>query len=243
MSSLSALPLQHVFRPARRAPPGCPPPLLVLLHGTGADEHDLLDVGETLQDAAGEQLAVVSVRAPLRAQWGGYCWFEGYSSAPEQRALDSTVASSAATVLSFLQAAPSAFGTDPVRQVLLGFSQGATVGWTVATSRWPRGDLLLGSLLLSGRLFPEHAQPGTPLAAGAAPPAELAGRRVWATHGAADGTTPAPLAQQSLTTAKQLWGDEARFAQDVRFTLHRGGHEIPGAALQAAAEELQGWLA
>jgi len=234
------LPLQHVFRPARRAVPGRPPPLLVLLHGTGADEHDLLEAGEAL---AGEQTAVVSLRAPLAAQWGGFAWFEGYSSQPEQRALDATVSASAAQVQCFLEAAAGAFGTDPARQVLLGFSQGATVGWTVATGSWPRPDLLRGALLLSGRLFPEHGQPGTPLCAGVAPASQLAGRRVWATHGAEDVVTPAALARASVELAQRLWADDASFLRDVRFQMHDCGHEIPRAALSTAARMLADWVA
>ena len=86
----SALPLHHVFVPATRASER-PPPLVVLLHGTGADEHDLLDAGEELQQAFGGELAVASLRAPLSLGYGGYAWFEGYSFAPERRALEHTV--------------------------------------------------------------------------------------------------------------------------------------------------------
>ena len=87
----STLPLHHVFVPATTRVSGRPPPLLVLLHGTGADEHDLLDAGEEVQQALGGELAVASLRAPLSLGFGGYAWFEGYSFAPERRALEHTV--------------------------------------------------------------------------------------------------------------------------------------------------------
>ncbi len=51
-------------------------------------------------------------------------------------------------MLSFLEAAPAALGTDPARQYVVGFSQGATIGWTLATAVWPRPDLLRGLCLL-----------------------------------------------------------------------------------------------
>lgn len=74
----SAAPLHHALLPATRAPAdGGKPPLLVLLHGTGADEHDLLDIGHHAQAAFGGDLVVASLRAPLKAPWGGYAWFEG----------------------------------------------------------------------------------------------------------------------------------------------------------------------
>lgn len=237
--SRAVLPLQHVFRPASRSPQGRLPPLLVLLHGTGADEHDLLDVGEALQDECEGQLAVLSLRAPLRAAHGGCAWFEGFSAAPEPAALQTTIPRSCSLVLECLAAAPELYATDPEHTALLGFSQGATIGWTLATAKWPRPGLLCGSLLLSGRLFPEVAQPGSPLAALAASPAELAGRRVWATHGRLDGTTPVALAHASVATAKQLWQDGDVFERDVAFTLHSSGHDIPGGALTAACEALR----
>lgn len=175
----SALPLRHVFVPATR-PSDRPPPLVVLLHGTGADEHDLIDAGEELQQALGGELAIASVRAPLSLGYGGYAWFEGYSFAPERKALEHTVRGAAATlrrvcrslssaaprclaqlaeppfahadstskVIAFLEAAPAALGTDPERQFLFCFSQGATIGWTVFTSAWPRPGLLKGACLL-----------------------------------------------------------------------------------------------
>jgi len=45
-------------------------PLLLLLHGYGADEHDLLPVGERLGFAA------LGVRAPIAMPWGGHAWAE-----------------------------------------------------------------------------------------------------------------------------------------------------------------------
>jgi hypothetical protein len=50
------------------------------LRRRGAAQEDLLDCGRELQAAFGGALAVASLRAPLRAQWGGYCWFEARGS-------------------------------------------------------------------------------------------------------------------------------------------------------------------
>lgn len=47
-----------------------------------------------------------------------------------------------------LAKAPEVFNTDPTRTVLVGFSQGATIGWGVAVSSWPRPDLLAAVCLL-----------------------------------------------------------------------------------------------
>ncbi len=88
---------------------------------------------------------------------------------------------------------------------------------------------------------------GAPLARTVAPPAALRTRAIWATHGAADGTTPVSLGRDSLQLAATLFGTDAAgadaFAQRVSFQPHSGGHEIPGAALRAAAAALLKWNA
>ena len=97
----------------------------------------------------------------------------------------------------------------------------------------------------SGRLFPEHAKQGTPLSSRVAPAAELRRRALWVTHGEADGVTPVSLAHDSMRTAAALYGTDAdgaaAFATSVLFQPHRSGHDIPGAALHAAASALQQW--
>ncbi len=57
-------------RPAAGDPAG----LLVLHHGRGADEHDLLSLADVLDPA--RRLHVVTPRAPLTLPgWGGYHWY------------------------------------------------------------------------------------------------------------------------------------------------------------------------
>lgn len=95
-------------------------PLLVLLHGYGADERDLADLAPLLP----ERFVVASVRAPLSPPWPapGYSWY----------AIDDVMASggdatgvtdAASALLDWLDAQAEA--GSPVG--LLGFSQGASV--------------------------------------------------------------------------------------------------------------------
>ena len=65
------------------------PPLLVLLHGSGADEHDLLPLAPALSAAVGGAL-VASLRGPFD-QLGGFAWFHGNSRAPPPHALSSQI--------------------------------------------------------------------------------------------------------------------------------------------------------
>jgi phospholipase/carboxylesterase len=67
--AMSALTFQE--RPAQRAPEG----LLVLHHGRGADEADLLGLANVLDPE--QRLHVVTPRAPLTLPgWPGYHWYE-----------------------------------------------------------------------------------------------------------------------------------------------------------------------
>ncbi|MFH8252213.1 alpha/beta hydrolase [Microbacterium sp. B2969] len=93
-------------------------PLLVLLHGYGADERDLFGLVPYLP----AEFAVAAVRAPLTPPWPapGYSWYpiEGLDGQSPNRTTDA-----AARLLHWLDAvapAPSPVG-------LLGFSQGAAV--------------------------------------------------------------------------------------------------------------------
>ncbi len=48
-------------------------PLLILLHGRGTDENDLIGLAPYLD----ERLHIVSARAPFQFQWGpGYAWYD-----------------------------------------------------------------------------------------------------------------------------------------------------------------------
>ncbi|MGF3057060.1 alpha/beta hydrolase [Microbacterium sp. YY-01] len=92
-------------------------PLLVLLHGYGADENDLLGLASYLP----EQFSVAAVQAPLTPPFPtpGRSWYpiEGLDGRSAE-----TVTAAATSFLHWLQA------TAPEREVsLLGFSQGAAV--------------------------------------------------------------------------------------------------------------------
>ena len=50
------------------------PPLLILLHGIGADENDLFGISSFLD----ERFFIVSARAPFTLPYGGFAWFELY---------------------------------------------------------------------------------------------------------------------------------------------------------------------
>ena len=76
--------------PLRRGPAT---PLVVFLHGRGADESDLLDCASALP----REFAYASLRAPVELEDGGYTWFESRAVArPVASSLRASIASTRA---------------------------------------------------------------------------------------------------------------------------------------------------
>jgi len=132
--------LVHVQRPAGGAPQG----LLVLHHGRGADEHDLLGLGDALDPE--RRLLVVAPRAPLRLpDWPGHHWYMvprvGY---PDE----ATFAAAFAALAELHDHLWESTGIPPSRTVLGGFSMGAVMSYALglAAERPP----LAGILAISG---------------------------------------------------------------------------------------------
>ena len=208
------------------------PALLLLLHGTGDNEHGLLPIVDALPaGSAARRFRVASLRAPLSAPYGGFRWFEGYSAAPEPQALRQSIADSCDQLFGFIESAPDKLGTAPDRVYLLGFSQGATMGWTAMLSRWPRPRFIKGAMLLSGRLMPQLlGPPGTPLSARLAEPSQLDGVPIFAAHGARDLVTPASIGRENPERLRSWLGRGAscEYVEDAK-----GGHDISPSTLSA----------
>ncbi len=111
-------------RPARRSGPQ-KSPLVIMLHGRGADERDLLGLEPYLD----ERCAIVSLRAPYRFSFGGFTWFDldaagGADTAMLQTSYDALMTS--------VDAAVARLDTDPDRTYLLGFSMGTMMAYVAA---------------------------------------------------------------------------------------------------------------
>jgi len=160
--------------------------LLLLLHGYGADEQDLLEVGEAVR---GDDDAVVSLRGPVPVGPGAG-WFDG----PREEVLAGAGLASAATaVLGTLDALVAAAG-EPAAVRLLGFSQGGALALALlhaAPERFDRAAVLAGFL------------PGD-LAAPPPGPAVL-----WA-RGDADEVIPASVVARTAAELEHRPGTEIR---------------------------------
>ena len=115
---------------SERPPAGEPAGLLVLHHGRGADEHDLLGLADVLDPQ--RRLHVVTPRAPLRLPgWPGHHWYVvprvGY---PDPATFEAARRALAA----FHDEQWDRTGTTPERTVLGGFSMGAVMSYALGLS-------------------------------------------------------------------------------------------------------------
>jgi phospholipase/carboxylesterase len=138
MQEKAAFSLAHLMLPARPTTGG-PPPALLVLHGRGADEHDLFGLAGRLDP----RLAMISARAPFPLG-PGYHWYELIEiGAAEPRSF----AAAYARLAAFVDEIGPAYGLDPARLFVLGFSQGAVMAASLALTMPGR---LAGAVLLSG---------------------------------------------------------------------------------------------
>jgi phospholipase/carboxylesterase len=169
--------LAHRLRPAAGAPQGA----LVLLHGRGTDEHDLLPLADALDPQ--RRLVAVTPRAPIAIPGspGAYWYVVRQLGFPDPQTFGATWPRLAA----WLDALPEALGVPWSRTVLGGFSQGAVMSFALGFG--PGRTAPAGILALSGFI---PSVPGfDPVLSG------REGFPVALGHGAADPVIPVGFAQ------------------------------------------------
>lgn len=104
-------------------------PCLILLHGRGADENDLLGLAEYLDP----RLLIISVRAPFPFGYGfGYTWFEML----ENFQPDLTSLKESHQILTqFFDDVVEQYPVDPSKIFVLGFSMGTVMGYLLLLTR------------------------------------------------------------------------------------------------------------
>ncbi len=168
------LPLHHLLR--RADANASAPWLLVLLHGVGSHERDLFGLAGHVP----ANFHVLSLRAPNTVGPGAYAWFQ-FSVTPTGRVIHTVQesASRAQLALTLSQAAQQ-LGVPASRVVVGGFSQGGIMALSLLLTQ---PDLMHAALVMHSRLLDE-------VRADFAPPAELAGKQLWVSHGTADTVMP-----------------------------------------------------
>lgn len=175
-------------------------PMVLLIHGRGADAHDLADLAPLLDSASGARFVLPNAPKPFEVYPGmayGWTWFEGWP--PSQP----SVAESRAILLKFLDEVTARYPTTSL--IIAGFSQGAMMSLDAGLRR----DDVKGIIAMSGGLYDkdlpdlrEHAK--VPIFIG---------------HGTVDEVVPIMYARRARA---QL--EEAGFA--VEYHEYEMGHQI-----------------
>lgn len=191
------LPLYHKWRPARAA--SQPGPALFMLHGYGSNEEDLFSFAPELP----EDLHIFSLRAPYRLEPFGYAWYAIDFSASRGKWNDVKQAiASRDLVLQTIDRAVEAYGLDPGRISLLGFSQGSILSYALALSHPSR---IKSVIALSGYLDPAMLPGGFARN-------DLGSLNLYASHGETDMVIPVSWARNTSELLKEL-GVEHRYEE------------------------------
>jgi phospholipase/carboxylesterase len=170
-----ATPLKSWIVPPAQPGPG-PAPLLMLMHGVGANETGLMGLAKALDP----RFIKLVVRSPLPFGPNAYGWFhvDFTPAGPVHNAEEAEAGRR--QLAAFIPEAVLEHGADARRVYLLGFSQGAIMAMSLLLTR---PDLVAGAVAWSGRILPEalrNRQPG---------PA-LGQRDALVIHGVRDQTLP-----------------------------------------------------
>jgi phospholipase/carboxylesterase len=139
--------LHYLFRRTDQNTP--PKATLIVMHGYGANEFDLLGIADYLQAS----LTVISFRAPIALDWGGHAWYHlSQSPMGELIADDESRNESEEQLLRELPEILKETGTDSSDIYLMGFSQGAAMCYSLIGRHDLKGKGLdvKGVIALSG---------------------------------------------------------------------------------------------
>ncbi|HEY5847896.1 MAG TPA: alpha/beta hydrolase [Microlunatus sp.] len=194
----------HVFLPADESASG---PTLLLLHGTGGNEHDLLPLRDRLSPGA----AVLSVRGSVLEN-GMPRFFrrlrEGVFDEDDLRRR-------ADELVDFVTAAGAAYDIEDNALMAVGFSNGANMA-TAMLLQHP--GFLAGAVLLSAMI--PFAEP---------PAADLSGAVIVISNGDRDPMIPGDMTERLAAQLRERGGEVVELP-------HPGGHQIDPALLPRIAD-------
>jgi predicted esterase len=181
---------------------------LLLLHGTGGDEHDLLPLAAQIAPASG----VLSPRGKVLENGVSRRFFRrlavGDLDIPDLLERTDELAT-------FVSASVDRYGFDPARVTAIGFSNGANI----AVSLLFRHPGLLAGAALLRPMLPYEPEPGL----------DLAGTRVFVSAGGRDPLVPAVQSRELVARLEDA-GAEVTLELD-----EAGGHGLSQADLLALA--------
>ncbi len=123
-------------------------PTIIILHGYGADEQDLLSVASYFP----KELQIISLQAPIQLDWGGYAWYNLEQTLQGLRADTTSRLQSESLLKQSLLEILNNQNADLNNIYLMGFSQGAAMCYgLIAENNFASQGIIIRALIaLSG---------------------------------------------------------------------------------------------
>lgn len=176
------------FAISAAATPDKPTITLIIMHGYGADEYDLLPIAKQLQG----NFNAISIQAPLELDWGGFAWYHLSQTITGIHGDDASRIESEQKVVDFLRKQKDEGKLGEV--ILMGFSQGAAMSYSLlANEAFHSLALDLKAVIAISGYIPLDVRP-------ILSKRQLGGLPVFISHGLYDDLIPV----QALDSAKEL---------------------------------------
>ncbi len=192
-------------------------PLLLLLHGLGADENDLFGLAPFMD----ERFFIASPRAPFALPYGGNAWFELIIQPGKIGFNVKEFEQSRRMILEFVDELIAKYDLDAGKVYLCGFSQGAMMSLSCLLSE---PEKFAGVAVMSGRAVPEMMPAEKNFAV-------LKDFPILVTHGIYDSVLPI---ENGRATKEIL----SRLPVALEYKEYPMAHEISQESLQ----DVTGWL-
>jgi phospholipase/carboxylesterase len=209
VSRHSDLSLEYVLSTPGGAPDADQRPLVVLMHGRGADMADLSDIAPAL-DRGGYRFVFPNAPHPFQPYPGttfGRTWFNGWP--PTRQSLDE----SRAKLLRFLDEVVARYPTPEGKLLISGFSQGGVMSFDAGFRTQQK---LAGIVSMSGAIF-ENELPKVP---------------ILMVHGTADDMIPVIAARR----ARRFLEGHGTLPEYHEFPM---GHHVTPESMEAVGEFIQ----
>lgn len=191
-------------------------PLIILLHGFGTNEQDLMGLVKYLPS----QYTFVAPRAPITLSNGSYAWYHLDLSSGKP-VYDANEAEHARQmILRFMDEMKRTYSASEI--ILLGFSQGAIMSYSVALTEPQKVTAIVA---LSGRIL-------TDIDKQLAPKEHLKKLAIFIGHGTSDQVVPFSNGEVAFDKCKKL-------STQVLFKEYKMGHEISFPEVT----DVQNWIA
>lgn len=166
------------------------PPLLLLLHGYGSNEQDLMSFAPRLD----KRFFIASARAPFATDFGGFAWFQIRYSPRGMETDAKQAAESHRLLLEFVAEIVAEHNLNEQKVYLAGFSQGAIMTYSLVLSE---PEKFAGAVAMSGVLAPQAL-------ANRAADERLKDFPIFVSHGIYDAVLPVKFGREAKAELEKL---------------------------------------